>query len=156
MPEHNYLSNNSACGAAFRRFPSVSCNSVRDARATKTSLLTCCRHREMCTKCGVFPILHRVFLWVLCVRFSMPVQAIFRFLDRTDSRLCRSLIRSCGERCVLSRVVSGCLCLTGQDGASWQAGAGRERTEFPRGVHPSRGGLPVQRNYDLMGAEGRN
>ncbi|EBI0107829.1 hypothetical protein E2Q92_26525 [Salmonella enterica subsp. enterica serovar 4,[5],12:i:-] len=90
---------------------------------------------------GACPILHRVFLWVLCVRFSMPVQGIFRFLDVTDSRC--SLITSCGERCVLSRVVSGCLCLTGQDGANWQAGAGRERTEFPRGVHPSRGGLPV-------------
>ncbi|WP_206285729.1 hypothetical protein, partial [Salmonella enterica] len=57
--------------------------------------------------CGVCPILHRVFLWVLCVRFSMPVQVIFRFLDVTDSRC--SLITSCGERCGLSRVVSGYL-----------------------------------------------
>ncbi|MFV5746299.1 hypothetical protein AADQ37_24480 [Escherichia coli] len=91
--------------------------------------------------CGVCPILHRVFLWVLCERFSMPVQVIFRFLDVTDSRC--SLITSCGERCGLSRVVSGYLCRTGQNGTSWQAGTGRERTEFPRGVHSSRGGLPV-------------
>lgn len=54
---------------------------------------------------GFHPILHHVFLWVLCVRFSMPVQVIFRFLDVTDS-LC-SLITSCGERCGLSLIVFG-------------------------------------------------
>lgn len=53
-----------------------------------------------------FRLKNRRFLPVQCVRFSMPVQWKFRFLDRTDSRRCRSLIRSCGERCLLSRLFS--------------------------------------------------
>lgn len=55
MPEHNYLSNDSACGAAFRRFPSVSCNSVLDANHENITSGTCCRHRETCTLCRVSP-----------------------------------------------------------------------------------------------------
>ncbi|WP_410968494.1 hypothetical protein, partial [Salmonella sp. SKLX061842] len=37
------------------------------------------------------------------VRFFMYGQVKFRFLERTDSRRCRSLIRSCGERFLLSQ-----------------------------------------------------
>lgn len=43
MPEHNYLSNDSACGAACGRFPSVSCNSVRDASHENITSGNCCR-----------------------------------------------------------------------------------------------------------------
>jgi hypothetical protein len=68
----------------------------------RKNIQTLCNHIDICTYSNI-PFL---FLYIGgSDQRSSVVPVLFRFLDRTDSRRCRSLIRSCGERCGLNHIV---------------------------------------------------